>query len=92
MKRLYYLRFRPAAKIDYLHLLSFYNLAEYSNNNKVFNTIHYQSVRELASNLNISTATVNRILSNVEYKEFMFVDKKNKTITLHNTFIKGYSE
>lgn len=92
MKKYYYLRFRPTANIDYLYLLAFYDLAEYNEESKVFNKIHYSSVRVLAESLNISTATVNRILSNPEYNEFMCIDKSNKTITLCNTFIRGQSE
>ena len=92
MKKYYYLRFRPTANIDYLYLLAFYDLAEYNEESKVFNIIHYSSVRVLAESLNISTATVNRILSNPEYNEFMCIDKSNKTITLCNTFIRGQSE
>ena len=92
MKKYYYLRFRPTANIDYLYLLSFYDLAEYNEVSKVFDTIHYPSVRVLAESLNVSTATVNRILSNPEYTEFMRIDKSNKTITLCNSFIRGQSE
>lgn len=76
MKKYYYLRFRPTANIDYLYLLAFYDLAEYNEESKVFDIIHYPSVRVLAESLNISTATVNRILSNTEYNEFMCIDKK----------------
>ena len=92
MKKYYYLRFRPTANIDYLYLLAFYDLAEYNEESKVFDTIHYPSVRVLAESLNISTATVNRILSNPEYNEFMRIDKKEKTITLCNAFVRGQSE
>lgn len=92
MKKYYYLRFRPTANIDYLHLLAFYDLAEYNEESKVFDIIHYPSVRVLAESLNISTATVNRILSNPEYNEFMCIDKKAKTIKLCNTFVRGKSE
>ena len=92
MKKNYYLRFRPTANIDYLYLLSFYDLAEYNEENKVFDTIKYNSVRTLAEKLKISTATVNRILNNQEYNEFMCIDKSNKIIKLCNTFIKGQNE
>lgn len=92
MKKYYYLRFRPTAKIDYLYLLAFYDLAEYNEESNVFDTIHYTSVKQLAKSLNISTATVNRLFSNKEYNEFMRIDKSNKTIQLCNTFVKGQSE
>ena len=92
MKKYYYLRFRPTANVDYIYLLAFYDLAEYNEESKVFDTIHYPSVRVLAESLSISTATVNRILSNPEYTDFMRVDKITKTITLCNSFMRGQSE
>ena len=92
MKKYYYLRFRPTANIDYLYLLAFYDLAEYNEESNVFDTIQYTSVRMLAESLNISTATVNRILSNPEYNEFIRIDKSNKSIKLCNTFVRGQSE
>lgn len=92
MKKYYYLRFRPTANIDYLYLLAFYDLAEYNEESKLFDTIQYTSVRVLAESLNISTATVNRILSNPEYNEFMRIDKNTKTITLCNSFARGHRE
>jgi DNA-binding MarR family transcriptional regulator len=92
MKKYYYLRFRPTANIDYLYLLAFYDLAEYNEETKVFDTIHYSSVRVLAESLNISPATVNRIFDSPAYAEFISVDKSTKTITLCNAFNKGQKE
>lgn len=91
-KKYYYLRFRPTTRIDYLYLLAFYDLAEYNTVSKVFDTIHYSSVRLLAESLNVSSPTVNRILDNPAYNDFMKVDKQSKTITLCNSFSKGVSE
>lgn len=91
MKKNYYLRFRPTANIDYLYLLAFYDLAEYNEESKVFDTIRYSSVRVLAESLKISSSTVNRIFNNPEYNEFMCIDKHNKTIKLCNSFKKGQS-
>ena len=92
MKKFYYLRFRPTANIDYLYLLAFYDLAEYNEETKVFDTIRYPSVRVLAESLNISSATVNRILDNPAYADFMSVNKATKTIKLCNSFAKGKAE
>ena len=92
MKKYYYLRFRPTANIDYLYLLAFYDLAEYNEERKVFDTIRYPSVRVLAESLNVSSATVNRILDNPAYADFISIDKPTKTITLHNSFVRGKSE
>ena len=57
MKKFYYLRFRPTANIDYIYLLAFYELAEFNEERKVFDTIHYSSIRVLAESLNVSSAT-----------------------------------
>lgn len=92
MKKYYYLRFRPTANIDYLYLLAFYDLAEYNEETKVFDTIRYPSVRVLAESLNVSPATVKRIFDNPAYADFISVDKSNKTITLFNSFAKGKAE
>ena len=89
MKKYYYLRFIPTANIDYLYLLAFYDLAEYNEDSKVFDTIHYQSVRVLAESLDVSQATVKRIFDNPAYADFMKVDKTTKTIQLYNTFTRG---
>ena len=92
MKKYYYLRFRPTANIDYLYLLAFYDLAEYNEESKVFDTIRYPSVRVLAESLKISSATVNRILDNPAYADFFSVDKSTKTITLCNAFMNGQKD
>lgn len=92
MKKFYYLRFRPTANIDYIYLLAFYELAEFNEERKVFDTIHYSSIRVLAESLNVSSATVNRILDNPAYADFMSVNKATKTITLCNSFAKGQKE
>ena len=92
MKKYYYLRFRPTANIDYLYLLAFYDLAEYNEESKVFDTIRYPSVRVLAERLNVSPATVKRIFDNPAYAEFIGIDKTAKTITLFNSFAKGQKE
>lgn len=92
MKKYYYLRFRPTANIDYLYLLAFYDLAEYNEERKVFDTIRYPSVRVLAESLKISSATVKRIFDNPAYAEFISIDKSTKTITLFNHFPKGKKE
>ena len=92
MLKAYYVRFRPTAKIDYCMLLSFYDLAEYNNETKCFDTIHYTSVRELAERLKVSQSTVNRLFANAEYNEFMKIDRDRKTITLYNNFGKGIKD
>ena len=90
MKRsYYYLPFNPEAKIDYLNLLAFHDIAEYREEAKAYDTIHYSSINELADRLCISSSTVTRILNNDKYSYFMGVDKENKTIRLYCSFPKG---
>lgn len=92
MLKVYYLRFRPTAKIDYCLLFSLYDLAKYNTETKCFDIIQYTSVRELAERLKISTSTVNRLFANAEYNEFMRIDKKKKEIYLYNNFGKGIKD
>lgn len=85
----YYIKFIPEAKINYLHLFSLYDLAEYNSNQKAYNTINYKSLSNLAEMLPFSASTLNRILYNDEYRPFLTLDKKNKQIILNNSVIKG---
>ena len=87
--KIYYLHFKPEADINYLHLFNLYNLAEYNPSTKAYDTINYTSIAKLAALLPYSTATLNRILYNDEYKDFLSIDKKNKIITLNSSVIKG---
>lgn len=82
----YYLRFDLSADINYLHLFLFYDIAEYSIEDKAYNRIKYRSIAELSNRLGLSNSTVSRILNNDEYKKFMIINKGSKEITLLNTF------
>lgn len=87
--KIYYINFKPKADVNYLHLLALYDLAQYTPTSKAFDTITYNSIPKLALQLPFSVATLNRILVNDEYKPFLSVDKKNKTIKLNCSVIKG---
>ena len=87
--KIYYLNFKPQADINYLHLLALYDLAQYNPASKAFDTITYNSISKLALQLPFSSATLNRILVNDEYKHFLSIDKKNRTIKLNCSVIKG---
>lgn len=87
--KIYYINFKPEADINYLHLFSLYDLATYNVDKKAYDTITYTSISKLADLLPFSTATLNRILSNDEYKHFISVDKEKKIINLNNSVIKG---
>ena len=87
--KIYYLNFIPKANINYLYLFSLYDLAKYNPITKAYDTITYTSISKLAEILPFSTATLNRILSDNNYKNFLNVDKKNKKIILNCSMIKG---
>lgn len=87
--KIYYLNFKPQADVNYLHLLALYDLAQYNPASKAFDTITYNSISKLALSLPFSSATLNRILANDEYKHFLSIDKKNRTIKLNCSVIKG---
>lgn len=85
----YYLPFRPAAKINYLHLLALYQIAEYRKETKAFDYIKYNSMAEVSQLTGISAATLSRILKSEEYSGFLSADTKGKTIILKSSFPGG---
>lgn len=90
MKRqAYYLRFEPTANVNYFHLLALYDLAEYTKENKAFDTIRYVSIKQLAADTGVSVSTMNRILSSSDYRKFFDVDTTERIITLKSSFPKG---
>ena len=66
-KRSYYILFQPAKQIDYLYLLALYDLASYNPERKVFDSICYSSVSDLAKSLDVSPSTMTRILNSPNY-------------------------
>ena len=82
----YYIPFLPMADINYLYLFSLYDIAEYNTITSVFDTVKYKSQKALSNDLNISTATLTRILKNEAYNGFFEANTKDKTITLKNNF------
>ena len=85
----YYLPFLPMAEIDYILLLSLYDLAEYHADTKAFDTVIYTSQKSLADKLKVSPSSISRLFSDERYKDFMEVDTKLKVIKLKNSFVKG---
>ena len=86
--KIYYLHFKPNADVNYLHLFSLYDLADYNPATKAYDTINYTSIPKLAALLPYSAATLNRLLDNDEYKDFLSIDKDSRTITLNSSVIK----
>ena len=87
--KIYYLNFKPKASVNYLHLFSLYDLADYNPISKAYDTINYTSITKLAELLPFSASTLDRILKSKEYKYFIDIDKDNKLITLNCSVIKG---
>ena len=87
--KIYYLNFKPDADVNYLHLFSLYDLADYNPATKAYDTINYTSIPKLAALLPYSAQTLNRLLANDEYKQFVTIDRKNKVLTLNSSVIKG---
>lgn len=88
----YYIPFDLSANINYLYLFSLYDIAEYNEKNNTFDTIHYKSIKQLAEMLNISASTMNKIIKDKEYNNFLSIDKENKKIILNNNFNKTNTE
>lgn len=87
--KIYYLNFKPDADVNYLHLFSLYDLADYNPITQAYDTITYTSISKLADLLPYSAATLNRLLSNKEYQHFLSIDKDNKAIIINCSVIKG---
>ena len=85
----FYIPFIPSAQVNYFILFQLYEIAKYNPINKCHDTVIYKSVAELAKVLNISSSTLNRILTNAEYKEFITVDKSKRTIIINNDIRKS---
>lgn len=88
MLKKYYLRFLPTANIDYVFLLTLYDLADYNTDTKTYSIITYKSLAELARLCSVSDKTLRRHLVDTEYSSFLQWDKQNKRIILLNNFSK----
>lgn len=89
--RNYFIRYRPEAKINYLYLFQLYGIANYDKLSRTYNTITYNTKKELAEKLTatyeknaLSYTTLTRLLNNDDYKDY-FTIGYNK-ITLNNNF------
>lgn len=80
----YYIPFVPNADINYIYLFKLYQNATYNNQSKCYDTIAFQTIKNLAEMLDISSSTAKRLLNDTRYKDFFTVDKNNKTIILYN--------
>ena len=79
-------------KIDLYFLFNLYDLAQYNDETKVYDTIHYTSQSNLALQLGISLSQLKRIISNNAYTDYFYVNTIEKTITLYNDFRNSNSQ
>lgn len=91
----YFIPFDPGwKKPKYNYLLYLYLIAEYDTETKLYNTIHYKSLDELAARINekaggesrVSKATLSRFLNDPGKTTFFEIDKDKKVIILKNDF------
>lgn len=91
----YFIPFDPGwKKPKYNYILYLYLIAEYDTESKLYNTIHYKSLDELAARINekaggesrVSKATLSRFLNDPEKTTFFEIDKDRKVIILKNDF------
>ena len=82
MRKKYYLPYNPTAKINYLYLFALADLAEYNPTEKVYDTINYTSIDQLAGLLSLSPSATTALLKNQNYQDYFTVNKKLKQIKL----------
>lgn len=82
----YYIPFDLSLNVNYNYIISLYDIAEFNNDDKCYNIIHYGTQKRLAELLNISNKTLIKMLDNNDYNLFFSIDKKCKTIYLNNNF------
>lgn len=88
----YYIPYNAKANINYIYLLYLYSLAEYNKITKLFDTVNYNSIRDLqkqikdkfGKDLAVSSSTLARLLKNTDYSNYIKVDQKHKKIALQN--------
>lgn len=82
------------AEVIHVAVLYLYLIAEYNTETKLYNTIHYKSLDELAARINekaggesrVSKATLSRFLNDPGKTTFFEIDKDRKVIILKNDF------
>lgn len=85
------------ANVNYTFIFCLYLIAQRDKKENIYNTISFQSQKELAEKVNkyndiFSISTINRILNDKIYFPYFSYDKINKTIILNNNFKKGKTQ
>lgn len=95
--RNYFILYQDDAPINYKHLLKLYAVAEYNKKNRLYDTISFNTLKELTNRINnkcgegsISKTTLTNFINDRgsrkhEYKYFIY-NKEQKTITLNIGF------
>lgn len=93
MKQYYIPYFPGVKKFDYLPVLCFWMIAGYNKQSKLYDTITFQSLDELAGRIEatagekvLSKSTLSRVLNNEAYKNYFTYDRQRKEIILKNNF------
>lgn len=76
MIRLYYILYKDIANINYIYLFKLYKIAKCYNNNRIKNTIKFNTLKEIAEKANINYITLTKILNNIEYKDYLVKENK----------------
>ena len=89
----YFIPYHPKANINYIYLLSLYNIAQRPESSLIKKDISYSTIKELLNKINsqekvLSESTLRRLLKNEEYKMFFTICQFGafKWIRLNNDF------
>lgn len=93
MKQYYIPYFPGAKKYNYLPVLCFWITADYDKKSKLYNTISFSSLDDLAGKIEakaggkiLSKSTLSRILNNEIYQNCFTYNRERKEIILKNDF------
>lgn len=93
MKRNYFIKYNPQARINYLYIFMLYGVSQYSAERRKYDTIYYRSIKDLANTIKekyednaLSYSTLTRIIKDVSYSDYFHID--DHFVILHNDFNK----
>ena len=80
-------------KFNYLPVLCFWLIADYNKDTRLYDTVSFQSLDDLAGKIEaaagekiLAKSTLSRILNNQEYNNYFTYDRGRKEIILKNNF------
>lgn len=92
MKRNYFIKFNPKAKVNYRYIFMLHGVAKYNVNTRRFDSIYYRSIKDLSDILKTrygdnapSYSTINRIVHDKDYSDYFDIEY-NHFIKLKNNF------